>query len=751
LSNPRALEVLLFGRAGFIGSYVFRTPKVTIGRAPDAMLRLDDSSVSLNHATLSLEGGLFRIKDNGSRTGTRVNGAAILPRQPVEPTDELSIGPFRLRVTLCDPDLDDEPTHVNDEASHRLSSLVADISKPTEAEPFFPPLARGPNGAKSRSDAPPRVARGDRHPEPPPRSEFALEDSGSSPTLVGRSERPPPIEPASTRSREARAPAAAPAARAEFFEDLFGPPKAATVKPAPSRKSERPRPPPPEEAEVAPAVSERPVAKGLPAHLDTHEVGPAAFAFAVHDAEPRPRQREEDDEDDDEDESNFVPAFDLVNELLAAGLDGETAAGRSLLLEVVHSRDDRVRSIHHPRVRGHLRVPGLKEILGTIEPDGSVSLLPDACPGLTMKERNRSVSPASLTNSTSNKITFVAGMQARCELPSGDLVLLHWVSKANAVRVPPIQLRPSREGMRSGSASFAFHIAVALFIGLIALGDDHPVSDINAGRFATINTKELELEPPPPPPPPQKDEPVVDNAPMIEMPTNPHDVSKKNAKVAVKGAAVQHSSSEAPPSNTPSASTQKILSSLGGATSSASAISVTNLDALPSGVGGDFKVSGALGKAPSDSLRVASGTGGGKDVDTKTVSELGANKMGRVQGATGSGTVRARVTAAPQSIRGEGHLDRGEIQKVVNAHLYQVQGCYERQLAKDPSLSGKVSYDWDVGLTGGVSNVRVGRSSIHSVEVTTCIQSAIQGWHFPTPQGGTVTVTYPFAFSALGG
>jgi hypothetical protein len=397
LSNPRALEVLLFGRAGFIGSYVFRTPKVTIGRAPDAMLHLDDSSVSLNHATLALEGGLFRIKDNGSRTGTRVNGAPILPRQPVEPTDELSIGPFRLRVTLCDPDLDDEPTHVNDEASQRLSSLVADISKPTEAQPFFPPFARGPNGARSGSDAPPRLARGDRHSEPPPRSE-SLEDSGSSPTLVGRSERPPPMEPASTRprSREARAPAAAPPGKADLFQDLFGPPQAAPAKPAPSKKSERPRPPPPEDPEVAPAISERPVAKGLPAHLDTHEVGPAAFAFAVHDGEPGSREREEDDED--EDESNFVPAFDLLNELLAAGLDEETAGGRSLLLEVVHSRDDRVRSIHHPRVRGPLRVPGLREILGTIEPNGSVSLLPDACPGLTVKERNRSVSPASLTN-----------------------------------------------------------------------------------------------------------------------------------------------------------------------------------------------------------------------------------------------------------------------------------------------------------------------------------------------------------------
>ncbi len=197
---------------------------------------------------------------------------------------------------------------------------------------------------------------------------------------------------------------------------------------------------------------------------------------------------------------------------------------------------------------------------------------------------------------------------------------------------------------------------------------------------------------------------------------------------------------------------RKILSALGGAPSAISvdAISVTNLDALPVAAGG-FKVSGAVGKAPGDTLRVGVPGVGGRDVDTKTTSELGGSSLGKVAARGEGGAVRARVSAAPQAVRGEGHLDRGEIQKVVNAHLYQVQGCYERQLARDPSLSGKISFEWVIDLSGGVSSVRIGRSTIHSVEVTTCIQTAIQGWKFPPPQGGTVTVTYPFAFSALGG
>lgn len=112
--------------------------------------------------------------------------------------------------------------------------------------------------------------------------------------------------------------------------------------------------------------------------------------------------------------------------------------------------------------------------------------------------------------------------------------------------------------------------------------------------------------------------------------------------------------------------------------------------------------------------------------------------------------MRARVTAIPQAISGEGHLDRGEIQRVVNAHVHQVQACYERQLMKDPSLGGKITLEWVISGSGGVGSVRVKQSTVRSAEVASCIQSAIRGWKFPAPRGGAVTVTYPFAFSTLG-
>jgi TonB family protein len=157
-------------------------------------------------------------------------------------------------------------------------------------------------------------------------------------------------------------------------------------------------------------------------------------------------------------------------------------------------------------------------------------------------------------------------------------------------------------------------------------------------------------------------------------------------------------------------------------------------------------VSGAIGKVAGEGLLIA--TGGGGDPETKSVKEIGA--VGRVESRNIGTTVRARVTAAPNSISGEGHLDRGEIQKVVNAHMYQIQNCYERQLIKDPSLSGKVVLEWTISGSGGVAGVRVRQSSLSSNDAATCMQAAVGGWRFPPPQGGNVTVNYPFNFRTVG-
>ena len=61
---------------GRIG-YEFTEDLVTIGRAPDNMILIEDPSVSSRHAQLERAGDTYRVKDLGSTNGTRVNGVPV--------------------------------------------------------------------------------------------------------------------------------------------------------------------------------------------------------------------------------------------------------------------------------------------------------------------------------------------------------------------------------------------------------------------------------------------------------------------------------------------------------------------------------------------------------------------------------------------------------------------------------------------------------------------------------------------------
>ncbi len=51
--------------------------KITIGRAPDNLIQIDDPSISGRHARLLLVGERYQLRDLDSTNGTRVNGETI--------------------------------------------------------------------------------------------------------------------------------------------------------------------------------------------------------------------------------------------------------------------------------------------------------------------------------------------------------------------------------------------------------------------------------------------------------------------------------------------------------------------------------------------------------------------------------------------------------------------------------------------------------------------------------------------------
>ncbi len=78
--------------------------QLTIGRAENADIRLDDTAVSREHAIVRRHGDRWTVEDCGSRNGTRLNDARIpnYTSCPLRNGDRLAIGRITLRVSLSD-------------------------------------------------------------------------------------------------------------------------------------------------------------------------------------------------------------------------------------------------------------------------------------------------------------------------------------------------------------------------------------------------------------------------------------------------------------------------------------------------------------------------------------------------------------------------------------------------------------------------------------------------------------------------
>ncbi|HEV2105326.1 MAG TPA: SpoIIE family protein phosphatase [Candidatus Eisenbacteria bacterium] len=89
-----------------------------VGRSSRNALHLPDATVSKEHAELVRDGGEWRIRDLGSRNGTRVNGHEASGPTPLKPGDWVEVGHVMLRVA------EDEPTSANISTSKGIGSKL---------------------------------------------------------------------------------------------------------------------------------------------------------------------------------------------------------------------------------------------------------------------------------------------------------------------------------------------------------------------------------------------------------------------------------------------------------------------------------------------------------------------------------------------------------------------------------------------------------------------------------------------------
>ena len=295
------------------------------------------------------------------------------------------------------------------------------------------------------------------------------------------------------------------------------------------------------------------------------------------------------------------------------------------------------------------------------------------------------------------------------------------------------------------------------------------ISTLQALEAKKLKKPEPKKETPPPPPP--KPEPVkmAKKEPPKKASKQPPVQAAQSSKKVRKSAKVQQRSSHPKAGGgfgkgniaNRNVNQTGLLSILGKNTvpgPSEAIASVTNLDAVavPGATEKNFTVGGIKGSLGGSKISV--GSPGGGMLQTKGSKQVlrsaGIGGKGEVaaleRGSIGQKQVKAMVTAKmTRTVKVEGGMSREMVKRVIDQHLSDITFCYESALAGNPSIMGRVIFEWKILMNGRVGEVRIVASSINSHEIHDCIKRAIKTWQFPKPVGAEVVVSYPFIFDLV--
>ncbi|MGD9158882.1 MAG: AgmX/PglI C-terminal domain-containing protein [Desulfobacteraceae bacterium] len=338
----------------------------------------------------------------------------------------------------------------------------------------------------------------------------------------------------------------------------------------------------------------------------------------------------------------------------------------------------------------------------------------------------------------------------------------------------PVIKGANKKSYKHFGVSFAFHIVFLLFLGLFPSFDNGNNLDEEA-RFVKLDSNQLaELEKvvnPQPKPKPPAPAPVVE--PKLKKQAEPKLVKKQPVRTASKKKPSKTKKSSRP-SRHPDAgggfgegnvATRNIneagilgmISDSVGLQPKNALAAVTNLDAVssPNVTSSNLKVGGVVGKLGTGEISVPKGAIISTKGSSQVLRSYGRKGEGTVaaleKGKTGEQEVMGMVTATlDKSVRIRGGLSMEAVKRVIDAHLDDITYCYETELMSNPSIVGKVMFEWKILMSGEVGEVRIKSSSVNSHEIHSCIKESIRTWRFPKPSGSEVMVSYPFVFDIVG-
>jgi len=478
----------------------------------------------------------------------------------------------------------------------------------------------------------------------------------------------------------------------------------------------------------------------------------------------------EDDEDDDEDIEACFSLRDKVLEQSNSKTSIETIASKELLIEVIKTKYDKVCDIsflsgnqkyiigNNDRFCLAENKKGAGQFVyfqgqhkGQIRPDNSTqqSLETLCTPEHVFHKRKRIY---------------------RYQLPvNGIAVIYDHPFEYRLKSVQPGASPVVRETEKNNNTFFkhlvkssVLHLFFLIFVGLFP-GFKPPEKPIES-HFVRIDTNEIakfqkKIHPQPPKTlsSPKKTKPVIDKRKVT--------TAKKTKKIKAK----RHVASRHPKAGggfgkgnikNRDVNQAGILSMLGssvGLKPGEAMAAVTNLDAISNTTNtrGNFKISGITGKLGNGRIEMPKSDIIATKGSHQVLRSAGVGGKGRVaalkKGKTGENQVMAMVTASlNKKVRIQGGMSREAVKKVIDMHMDEISHCYETALVDNPSIVGRVVFEWKILLSGKVGEVRIQNSSINSDYIHSCIQSRIKSWQFPKPQGNQVMVSYPFIFDVVG-
>ena len=86
--------------SGDQGTFTIARGSSTVGRAPEANIRIDSREVSRIHAVLHVNEKDVIVEDRGSVNGSSINGTQFTGNRPIEDGDRVSFADFEFRVAF---------------------------------------------------------------------------------------------------------------------------------------------------------------------------------------------------------------------------------------------------------------------------------------------------------------------------------------------------------------------------------------------------------------------------------------------------------------------------------------------------------------------------------------------------------------------------------------------------------------------------------------------------------------------------